>query len=55
MYIENKGGGGGQSKEREKMLFYFYFLRFSLRYTKFQSSEFVGPRMKVPLLDEGYA
>ena len=28
---------------------------FSLRSTEFRRSEFVGPKMKVHLLDEGYA
>ena len=28
---------------------------FSLRFTEFHRSEFVGPRTKIHLLDEGYA
>ena len=31
------------------------FQNFSLRSTEFRRSEFVGPRMKVHLLDESYA
>ena len=29
--------------------------KFSLRFTEFRRSEFVGPRTKVHLLDKGYA
>ena len=40
--------------DRERMYFYFSFLFFSLRYMEFRPSEFVGPRTKSALLDEGY-
>ena len=44
------GGGGGEKKKEEKKI-----QNFSLRSTEFRRSEFVGTRMKVHLLDEGYA
>ena len=37
------------------LFFIFFFFRFSLQYTEFRPSEFVGLRTKVHLLDEGYA
>ena len=40
--------------EREVYFNFFYFILFSLRYTEFRSLDFIGPRMKSALLDEGY-
>ena len=45
-----------KKKEGERFLFLFLFFlsRFSLRYMEIGPAEFVGPRKKSALLDEGY-
>ena len=46
---------GQKQKVRDFVNFYFYFQIFSLRFTEFRSSDFVGSNTESALRDEGYA
>ena len=41
--------------EKREKFFNFFLFFFFLRFTEIGSSEFVGPRTKIALRDEGYA
>ena len=52
IYIIIRGGG---ADFRCRRAFFVFFFHFFFRFTEIGSSEFVGPRTKSALRDEGYA